>query len=261
MRRLQPQYYVPNGFSASEDSAILRLRSGWRPELLSKDADRRMETPGFSPESFISKIRLSSILFDKSKNQGYTSQKGNDMQACEIIRKLRKERKMTLLELSTRSGVALATLSRMENGKMTGTLESHMSVCKALEVSLPDLYRDLEASAKTVDVQTKKARTDVFVHDKRSSSEMLAPNVLNKKMMPTMIRMQKGGNTHKEETRPGVEKFAYVLEGKIEASIGDEKYVIGKGDTLYFDSSVPHYFKNTGSGEARMICVITPPAL
>jgi len=53
MRRLQPQYSVANGFSASEDSAILRLRSGWRPELLSKDANRRMETPGFSPESFI----------------------------------------------------------------------------------------------------------------------------------------------------------------------------------------------------------------
>jgi hypothetical protein len=53
MRRLQPQYYAANGFSASEDSAILRLRSGWRPELLSKDANRRMEIPGFSPESFI----------------------------------------------------------------------------------------------------------------------------------------------------------------------------------------------------------------
>jgi len=182
------------------------------------------------------------------------------MQVGEIIHKLRKERKMTLLELSTKSGVALATLSRMENGRMTGTLESHMNICKALEVSLPDLYRDLEASSKTVDVQTKKTRTDVFVHDKRSSSEMLAPNVLNKKMMPTMIRMQKGGNTHKEETGPGIEKFGYVLEGKIEANIGDEKYTVGKGDTLYFDASIPHYFRNIGAGDARMICIVTPPS-
>ena len=168
---------------------------------------------------------------------------------------------MTLLELSTKSGVALATLSRMENGKMTGTLESHMNICKALEIPLPNLYRDLEASAKTVDLQTKKARTDVFVHDKKAVSEMLAANVLNKKMMPTMIRIQKGGNTHKEETKPGIEKFAYLLDGKVEANIGAEKYVLSKGDTLYFESSVPHYFKNIGAGDARLICVTCPPTL
>ena len=40
-----------------------------------------------------------------------------------IIHKLRKDRKMTLVELAQKSGVALATLSRMENGRMTGTLE------------------------------------------------------------------------------------------------------------------------------------------
>jgi quercetin dioxygenase-like cupin family protein/DNA-binding Xre family transcriptional regulator len=183
------------------------------------------------------------------------------MHVGEIIHDLRKERKMTLLELSDKSGVALATLSRMENGKMTGTLESHINICKALEISLPDLYRDLEASTKTIDVQTKKTRIDVFVHDKKATSEMLAPNVLNKKMMPTMIKMAKGGNTHNEETKPGIEKFAYVLDGKIEANIGEEKYILGRGDTLYFESSIPHYFRNVGAGEARLICVITPPAL
>jgi quercetin dioxygenase-like cupin family protein len=183
------------------------------------------------------------------------------MHVGEIIHALRKERKMTLLELSNKSGVALATLSRMENGKMTGTLESHMNICKALEISLPELYRDLEASTKTVDVQTKKTRTDVFVHDKKATSEMLAPNILNKKMMPTMIKIAKGGNTHNEETKPGIEKFAYVLDGKVEANIGEERYVLGRGDTLYFESSTPHRFRNVGAGEARLICVITPPAL
>jgi len=183
------------------------------------------------------------------------------MHVGEIIHVLRKERKMTLLELSNKSGVALATLSRMENGKMTGTLESHMNICKALEISLPGLYRDLEASTKTVDVQTKKTRTDVFVHDKKATSEILAPNVLNKKMMPTMIKIAKGGNTHNEETKPGFEKFAYVLDGKVEANIGGERYILGRGDTLYFESSAPHHFRNVGAVEARLICVITPPTI
>ena len=183
------------------------------------------------------------------------------MNVGEIVHRLRKDRKMTLLGLSTKSGVALATLSRMENGKMTGTLDSHMRICQALEIALPDLYKDLVASTRKIEVQTKKTRTDVFVHDRRATSEMLAPNVLNKKMMPTMIKIAKSGYTHKEETKVGIEKFIYVLEGKVELNIGDEKFNLTKGDTLYFESSVPHYFKNTGTGEARMICVVTPPML
>lgn len=183
------------------------------------------------------------------------------MHIGEIIHQIRKERKQTLSELSDRSGVALATLSRMENGKMTGTLESHMNICKALEVSLPDLYKGLSDSQKNVEVQSKKARADVFIHDKKSSSEMLASRVLNKKMMPMMVKVLPGGTTHKEETKPGVERFVYVLDGKVEATIGDEAYNLTKGDTLYFESSLPHLFKNVGNGEARFITVTSPPIL
>ena len=178
-----------------------------------------------------------------------------------IIHKIRKEKRMTLLELSAKSGVALATLSRMENGKMTGTLESHMQICRALEISLTDLYKDLVASARKVEVKSGKARTDVFVHDKKATSEMLAVNSLNKKMMPVMVKIAKGGRTHSEETKVGIEKFIYVLDGKLEAIIGEDKYNMVKGDTLYFESSVPHYFNNTGKSEARLISVVSPPAL
>ena len=145
------------------------------------------------------------------------------MHVGEIIHRLRKERKMTLLELSEQSGVALATLSRVENGKMTGTLESHMNICKALGVSLPDFYRDLSLSKSSVEVQTEESRADVFLHDKKATSEMLASNAMNKKMMPVMVKINKGGVTHNEETKVGIEKFIYVLEGRIEVDIGEEK--------------------------------------
>ncbi len=183
------------------------------------------------------------------------------MHVGHIIHGLRKARKMTLLELSTKSGVALATLSRMENGKMTGTLSSHMNICKALEISLPDLYKDLVAADKQVELQPKNTRMDVFVHDRNATSEMLASKVLNKKMMPLLIRIAKGGTTHKEETKVGAEKFVYLLDGKLEAAIGDHKYSMSKGDTLYFESSLPHQFKNVGALEARLISVSCPPAL
>ena len=179
----------------------------------------------------------------------------------EIIHRLRKERKMTLLELAEKSGVALATLSRVENGRMTGTLSSHMKICKALEINITELYKDLSLSKKKVEMRLKKARADVSLHSKNISSELLVSNALNKKMLPLIINMNKGASTHKETTKLGIEKFIYIAAGRIEAAIGEEKYRLTKGDTLYFESSTPHYFKNIGSGEASLICVVCPPLI
>jgi len=183
------------------------------------------------------------------------------MHVGEIIHNIRKEKKMTLVGLSDKSGVALATLSRIENGRMMGTLQSHIDIAKALEISLPDLYKDLSASKKRVEVKTRKSHADVFMHDKKATSEMLASGVLNKKMLPILIKINKDGTTHKEETKIGIEKFIYILSGKIEADIGDNKYELTRGDSLYFESSIPHYFRNVGAEECTLISVACPPTL
>lgn len=185
--------------------------------------------------------------------------KGAEMNIGPVIKKLRKEQNMTLVELADKSRVALATLSRMENGKMTGTLESHVRICDALGIPLPDLYKNLYPVKKALDIQKQKPRADVFIYDKKSSEEILASKILNKKMMPVLIKLKKNGKTRGEETRAGVEKFIYVINGKIEAGIGSERYELGRNDSLYFESNIPHYLKNTGKSEAQIISVVCPP--
>ena len=183
------------------------------------------------------------------------------MKVGQIIKKFRKDRRMTLTELSRKSGVAIATLSRMENGIMTGTLDSHTNICKALEITLSQLYKDLSYPKETIDVQTSDRKPDVFVHDKSATSEMLVAKVLSKKMMPVLITIQRNGVTDTEETKPGVERFVYVLQGKISVRLGDENYPLSQGNTIYFDSSTMHSFKNIGPDEARLIVVTSPPVL
>jgi len=177
------------------------------------------------------------------------------------IRALRKARKMTLQELCEKSEVQLATLSRMENNKMTGTLESHIEIAKALSIPLAELYSDVVVEEKNIDVRTKSTSDDVFVHSDQSSYAILAKKVLSKKMMPILLNIEAGGKTNSEEASPGTEKFIFILDGEIEAVISDEKYKIGKSESIYFDASLPHYFKNTNKKQAKAICVITPPAL
>jgi transcriptional regulator with XRE-family HTH domain len=65
------------------------------------------------------------------------------MKLGDKIRQLRKEKKLTLEELSEASRVALATISRIESNKMTGTVESHYMLATALNLTLSDLYKDV----------------------------------------------------------------------------------------------------------------------
>ncbi|HLF17572.1 MAG TPA: XRE family transcriptional regulator [Candidatus Omnitrophota bacterium] len=177
------------------------------------------------------------------------------------MQELRKARDMTLSELSENSGVQIATLSRMENNKMTGTLESHMNIAKALGVDVTQLYSDIIRVESKVDIQKTPSSSDVFVHSDKSSYEMLTTKVLSKKMMPILLKLEPGGQTAPEENKLGTEKFIYTLEGKVEVTIGKDSYSLSKGNTLYFDASLKHFFVNEGKSTAKLVCVITPPAL
>lgn len=178
------------------------------------------------------------------------------------LKELREARKISLTELSNKSRVQLATLSRIENLKMTGTLHSHIAIAKALDVTLPQLYSNvIMDDAKKVEVQTLKPKTDVFVGNEESSYEILTPKVLAKKMMPILLRIKIKGKTTPEQSPIGTDKFVFVLEGTIELKLDEETYTLSKHNTIYFDCAFRHYFINVGKTEAKVICVSTPVAL
>jgi transcriptional regulator with XRE-family HTH domain len=176
------------------------------------------------------------------------------------IKSLRKEKGVTLDELSKKSGVALATLSRMENDKMPGTLKSHTSICKALGVSIAELYRKLEEESKTVESVPMDKRTEHFAHARKTKYELLVTQTNNKKLMPILIHIGSGGSTRSEQSKPGVEKFIYMMKGAVEALVGNNRYALKQGDSLYFDASLPHSLKNETKADAEAICVISPPS-
>ena len=174
---------------------------------------------------------------------------------------LRKAKKMSLTELSKISGIQLATLSRIEHQKMVGTLESHINIAKALGIDITDLYRDIDKQQAMVEFSESQQRTDVFTHSEHSSYEILTKNVLQKRMMPVLIRIDARGKTNQEQNQPGSEKFIFVLEGTIEANIQGQKFNVSKNNTLYFDASLPHTFTNMGKATAKVLCIGTPVTL
>ncbi|MBU0684005.1 MAG: cupin domain-containing protein [Candidatus Omnitrophota bacterium] len=177
------------------------------------------------------------------------------------IHELRKLKNMTLEELSEKSGVALATLSRMENNKMPGTLNSHQKICKALGASLAELYRELEDETKTVENVPQNERTEHFISANNTKYELLVLKSLDKKIMPLMIKIGPGGTTQEERNKQGVEKFVYLIKGHLEISVGEKTYALSPGDSLYFEASLLHKFSNNSKLDTEAICIVSPPAL
>ena len=55
------------------------------------------------------------------------------------------------------------------------------------------------------------------------------------------------------------EEFGLVLEGKIKVQIGKEAYTLEQGDSISFDSMLPHKFRNIGNGKAKVLWVVFSP--
>ena len=177
------------------------------------------------------------------------------------IKSLRQEKGLTLAKISERCGVAEATLSRIENGRMTGKIDSHRKICDALGISLADLYQDFASKAQKMGVESETEKKDVFVHDEKTSSVILTSQALSKKMMPLLIRLSPQGKTAKEEASDYTEKFLYCLEGNVRVTVGGKSYPLNPGDRLYFDATNSHFIENIGKGEARCLSVSSPAYL
>ena len=186
--------------------------------------------------------------------------KGTYMYIGEMLHAIRKSKRISLTELSEKSGVQMATLSRIENKKMVGTLESHIQIAKALGIDVTELYKGLSHQNAIIDFGNDK-NTDVFTHSDEASFEILTKNIMNKKMMPTLVRIEEGGKTNKEQSPGGAEKFIFVLDGHVEININSQLFTLHKNNTLYFDASLPHFYRNTGKGVIRLISVVTPVSL
>lgn len=183
------------------------------------------------------------------------------MQIGKKIKELRKQRKMKLVELADKTGIQIATLSRMEHNKMTGTLASHMKIAKALSIDLVDLYQELAAPSMNPETVTNRMNAETFAMNERASYEILTGTLSDKKMMPIMMRVEPNGKTIQEHGKPGCERFIFILKGKLSIHIGEKIFELKQNNSLYFDASVNHHFENHASTTAKFLSVMTPVTL
>ena len=184
------------------------------------------------------------------------------MERGEKFRQLRGN--MTQDELAKRSRVDKAIISKIESGKMVGTVECHKKLADVFGLKLSELYAYLEnGKPDSAELHSGESKTDYY----QDFLEILTSIPLNKRMLPTFITLKPSEERFLEETVKKAERFIIVLDGLIEIQVEDKIYKLNKdensehGDSIYSNSSRRHRIKNIGKTIAKALCISSPPIL
>src|SRR6266850_2753204 len=169
------------------------------------------------------------------------------------FRRLRQKRNLSLVQVARATGVSVGFLSALERGQMRASVATLTRIARYYRTNLLSFFDDSGKNSRLV--QTPERR--VLETTKGVRMELLAWG--NKAMEPHLFRIKPGSGSGEPYTHEG-EEFLHVIRGTFEIWIGnDEHYKLKPGDSLYFESSTPHRWRNPGSKESWLLWINTPP--
>ena len=163
---------------------------------------------------------------------------------------------MSLRGLAAASGVSPSLMSQIETGKVEPSLSTLRKIAIALDVPLFLLV--LENGVAPAQVVPKAARRRVLFPKAGLHYEIVHSD-FQKKMGIMVGTLSPGGATSEMLLPHQGEECLIVLEGTLTVEMGGEPLLLTEGDSLYFDSSVPHRLRNAHDTPCRFYLIITPP--
>ncbi len=176
------------------------------------------------------------------------------------IRRERRAHGLSLRDLADRLGVSPSLISQVETGRAMPSVSTLYAIATELDVSLDDLLFNGRRPARG--------------HGRRSQGPTigLPPIPLQRAGDRKRIRLASGVVWERltSSSTPGLDflhviydvggasspamtsqrheghEWGYVISGTLQVTIGFDDYVLGPGDAISIDSSVPHRLANVG---------------
>lgn len=173
------------------------------------------------------------------------------------LRHLRQAAGLTLKELGERAGLAISTISKIENDRMSPTYDVLLRLAGGLAIDLSSL---LEGPAPTT-VQAS-GRLDVTRASERRKHptgtyiyEPFATGLTRKGMDPTLVRVTARSIAEFPDLirHPG-EELVFVISGTVE--LHAEFYApirLEAGDSVYYDATMGHAYISVGPEDATIL--------
>ena len=177
------------------------------------------------------------------------------------VKNLRIKRALTLKDLSDMTGLSKANLSQIENNLVTPPIATLLKISTALGVAIGQFFQQTESESAIVVVR-KSDRYGVakgpHITHVGYQYEPLAYPKIDKNMEPFIVHMEEREADDIVYNNHRGEEFLFVLGGVLEFRCNDKIVTLFEGDSLYFDSSLPHGYRGIG-GRAKTLVVIYRP--
>lgn len=177
------------------------------------------------------------------------------------LRANRKRQRLTLKQLSERSGVALSTLSKMELGQISVSYEKLAAAARALRIDMsilftPDAPTDTAAQPTVVGTSLIEAPgygTGGYEY------HLLAGEFPGRNMTPLYAKiMARDFSEFDDYVRHPGQEFTFVLSGRVRIHFENgEQISLKERETAYFNSEIGHIYLTEGDDDAEVIAVMS----
>jgi transcriptional regulator with XRE-family HTH domain len=173
------------------------------------------------------------------------------------LRSLREGMDLSLRDLADRSGVSAPMLSQVERGETSPTLSVAGRIAGGLELSLSQLLRLDETEGVAV-VRAKERRSGAS--GRGHAYEVLTPPLPGLRAEVSLHTLAPGASTGGPADppmhEPGSRETATVSSGSLRLVCAGQEHELAEGDSVTFDSDLPHHFENPGPETARFYAVV-----
>ena len=159
------------------------------------------------------------------------------------IRKIREEKGLDLAELSRLTGFEVQFLASLEKNEAQPQLGTVIKLSKALDSAFGRLVSGV--GDKLYSITRKNERRTISRSTSKTGKKQvytyksLAPEVKGRHMEALIVKLEE--DPDKEISVHEGEEFIFVLDGTVVLEIGDEKFELEPGDSVYYLSTTPHH--------------------
>jgi transcriptional regulator with XRE-family HTH domain len=179
----------------------------------------------------------------------------------EKIRDLRLNKRCTLSQVAGKTGLSIPLLSQIENNAVSPPVATLLRISKALEVNIGFFFREEESRDQAVVVRRdERKRAFRRMHAEHQVGgyvfEALAYKKNSKHMEPFLVEFEPKEKEDLSFLNHQGEEFLFLFRGRLAFYYRQQEMILEAGDSLYFDSSVPHGFRALRGKKAQGIVVV-----
>ena len=180
------------------------------------------------------------------------------MEIGKQLRAVRNAFGLSQRELAKRAGVTNGMISLIEQDRVSPSVGSLQKILSAFPMTMAEFFTRDMASQEAVVFRADEL-PDVGTGDIRYC--LVAASRRDRRMSILSETYAPGTDTGEDLLTHSGEEGGVVVEGELELTVAGSTWSLGPGDAYYFDSRLPHRFRNPGRVPARIVSANSPPTI